>query len=72
MSNETIFKPGFQVYALPRNKGVWQFTLFAIGHENWAEDEYDHDSYEQSTWYVQFLFWQFSFTKEIDYDRRGH
>lgn len=63
--NGSIFKKGFQIYALPFKKEVWQLAVFVIGHERWREDEEDHDSYEQITWYIQFLLWQFSWTREV-------
>lgn len=69
MSEEqSIFRPGFQIYTLPLMKEVWQFAVFVIGHDRWQEDPEDHDSYEQVTWYIQVLFWQFSYTREVDYE----
>jgi len=59
------FKQGFQVFALPASKGVWQIALFVLGHEVWQQWPEDHDSEEYSTWYIQFLHWQFSYTKEM-------
>lgn len=68
MSNETIFRRGWQFWALPFHKEVWQFALFVIGHDRWQQYEDDHDTYEQITWYVQFLMWQVSYTREANYD----
>lgn len=56
-----MFKPGFHIYALPHRKGIWQFTLFAIGRD-WDDD--DHEVYPHITYYIQFLFWQFGYTYE--------
>lgn len=60
-----MFHKGFEVHALPASKGVWQIALFVIGKEEWAQYEEDHDSPEFVTWYIQFLHWQFSWTREV-------
>lgn len=59
-----MFKQGFQVFALPTTKGVWQFALFVIGREIWSEHEDDHASYMACTWFLQLAFWQFTYTRE--------
>lgn len=51
--------------ALPLHKRVWQFTLFAIGHD---EDDDDHEEELLITWYVQFLFWQFTWSREVEHE----
>lgn len=58
-----FYNPGFAVHALPLKKDIWQFTLLAIGHD-WDDD--DHDEFPLVTWYVQLLFWQFSYSREIE------
>lgn len=60
-----FYKPGFSVLALPLHKRVWQFTLFAIGHD---EDDDDHEEELLITWYVQFLFWQFTWSREVEHE----
>lgn len=61
----TIWNRGFQLWTLPLSKEVWQFTLFAIGHDRWTYDNEDHQEPEWITWYIQILFWQISWTREL-------
>lgn len=65
MSKDQFFRPGFAIHALPFRSHIWQFAVLVVGQDWWSEDEEDHQAYEQLTWYVQILFWQFSYTKEL-------
>lgn len=56
---------GWQFWALPFHKEVWQIALFVIGHDRWTNDDEDHQEPEFITWYVQFLMWQVSYTREL-------
>lgn len=59
-----MFKKGVQFWNLPLSQDVWQIALFVIGHERWQEYPEDHDDQQYITWYIQFLHWQLSWTRE--------
>ena len=65
MSEETTFKKGWQLWNLPLSEDVWQIALLIVGHERSQEYPEDHDAAEYVTWYVQFLHWQLSWTREV-------
>lgn len=60
-----IFSKGFQLWFLPFSKEVWQVAVFVVGHERWTNDDEDHQEPYFITWYIQFLMWQVSWTREL-------